>query len=54
MAFAIGRLQPDTFLLGWVHAGMFYQKSWWMQSVSDGGASPASSREPEEALRDPS
>src|SRR5437762_6224789 len=38
MAFAIGRFEPGTFLLGCVHAGTFYQKSWWTQSVSFGGA----------------
>src|SRR6266487_852550 len=39
MAFTIGRFQPGTLLLGRVHTETFYQKSWWTQSVSFGGAS---------------
>ncbi len=54
VALAIGRFQPGTFHLGRVHAETFYQKVMAGQSVSDGGASPASPRESEKALRDPS
>src|SRR5439155_25892791 len=51
MAFAIGRFQPGTFLLGRVHAEAFYQKVIMDAKCLRRTRAPASPRESEEALQ---
>src|SRR5206468_2816465 len=52
IAFAIGRFQPDTFLLGCVHAETFYQKTMvHAKGLRLGGRAPAS-QESEEASQE--